>query len=300
MTTKSLLKNNICKLSDIMGKNEVWTKFYVIGDSHVRSFSANENFFPIYIGSGNAHCFISFEHFFNVLGNILYLQNILPYNANVIFAFGEPDTRYSLGRGWQPWNEDAINVKVSEKQPEISAKRMLQLVNIIMSISNWNIFILSVPPTQNFKQLSLIKRFNAIIKKQEQFYGYTYLDIFSEVKGINGTIKERYRGDIIHVNTSIQSPIETILSSKGFVLKENDNKIILSGKDLKNYFSTKNKFGCYSVPNSIIARIKKGLYIRQLFFSFRKKSIIKKLQKRFYEPEKEYANTLVSLDCGEK
>ena len=140
-------------------------KFYVIGDSHVRSLSTNRNFFPIYIGSGNAHCFVSFDRIYNLLEKILYLKRLIPIDSNVILFFGEPDTRYALGMGWRPWEKNASKINVRNDQPEVSAFRLIKFVDLISKIVKWRIFILSVPPTQCQEQISLIKRYNSIIKK---------------------------------------------------------------------------------------------------------------------------------------
>lgn len=38
--------------------------FLVLGDSHTRGFSFNDNFLPFFLGQGKEHCFISDEKLF--------------------------------------------------------------------------------------------------------------------------------------------------------------------------------------------------------------------------------------------
>ena len=74
----------------------------VIGDSHVRTFTAHPHFLPLFLGSGKQHCFVSDEKANRVRDKLHQVLDAVPADR-VVLVFGEPDTRWQLGLGWTPF-----------------------------------------------------------------------------------------------------------------------------------------------------------------------------------------------------
>ncbi|RLC04126.1 MAG: hypothetical protein DRH90_09500 [Deltaproteobacteria bacterium] len=79
------------------------SKIWVIGDSHTRAFSFNDNFIPFYIGGGKQRCFLSDQRLSDLISKVLHIVKEVAAQDSIILFLGEPDTRFNLGIGWKPW-----------------------------------------------------------------------------------------------------------------------------------------------------------------------------------------------------
>ena len=80
-------------------------KIWVIGDSHARAFSYNNNFIPFFVGEGREHCFRNDKCLSNVISKVLNITKEIITQDTIVLFLGEPDTRFYLGRGWKPWKK---------------------------------------------------------------------------------------------------------------------------------------------------------------------------------------------------
>lgn len=105
-------------------------KIAVIGDSHTRAFGFTNIFIPVFLGSGKQHCFIDDKRSEIVLERLTKsIQNIKQKSGikTYLLVFGEPDTRWLLGKGWYPWNKKIYN-------PFIYLRRWNLLEKIVLGI----------------------------------------------------------------------------------------------------------------------------------------------------------------------
>mgnify|MGYP006145144089 CR=1 FL=1 len=120
-----MIKKTFKFLKSILSKRKLINldnKIIVFGDSHCRAFSNNENFMPIFTGEGKKHCFINDVTAKNTEKAILSALQNFKNTTSVILYFGEPDTRYYLGKGWKPW-ETTLNSNLSVGiTPEVNVK----------------------------------------------------------------------------------------------------------------------------------------------------------------------------------
>jgi len=82
------------------------SKIWVIGDSHTRAFSFNDNFIPFYIGGGKEHCFLSDQRLSDFISKVLHIVKEVVAQDSIILFLGEPDTRFYIGSGWKPWKKN--------------------------------------------------------------------------------------------------------------------------------------------------------------------------------------------------
>lgn len=85
------------------------TKIWLIGDSHARAFSYNNNFIPFFIGEGRKHCFINDNCLSNVISKVFKIIKEIEAGDAIVLFLGEPDTRLYLGRDWKPWERRAVD-----------------------------------------------------------------------------------------------------------------------------------------------------------------------------------------------
>ena len=249
MNNKGLMNNHM--------QGEIW----VIGDSHARIFSYNENFMPFYVGNGRKHCFINDECLSNVISRVLTVAKENIANHPMILVLGEPDTRFYLGRGWKPWKNKYKNGWKFLKRKygfflrrrsgiRKSFKRYCHLINNVKNKSNARLLILNILPSNRKDQNKLVNYFNKLLSKfcaQEKDVEFIYInkDIYnSETK----TIKEEYYGDSVHLNMMLQFLIEdwlikNAILEKSLYDKENNMDI----EKIKSRYRFNERFGCYTM-----------------------------------------------------
>jgi hypothetical protein len=149
-------------------------KIWMIGDSHVRAFSYNNNFIPFFIGEGRTHCFINDNYLSNLISKVVNIIRELKARESVVLFLGEPDTRFYLGRGWKPWKSKYrngwklwkskiglfIGGKVKIKK---SHKRYCHLINEVKNQTNASLLILNITPSDRRDQNKLVDYFNNLL-----------------------------------------------------------------------------------------------------------------------------------------
>ena len=122
-------------------------KVFVLGDSHSRSYSFNDNFVPLFIGQGKKYNFVSDDNLNNIIQG---LKTTLPLceSENIMLTFGEPDTRFYLGKGWTPWSENGEDDLSSyEKLIDESVRRYSRLISFLKLWFDKNFFICNITPS---------------------------------------------------------------------------------------------------------------------------------------------------------
>jgi hypothetical protein len=210
----------------------------VIGDSHVRAFAKKREISPIFIGPGKEYNFTSQHSAENLLKAILKLKDIIQ-GETVILFFGEPDTRFALGKGWHPWNFQEVNDDIDNNPFVLNcAKRYVYIISILINQIDAQFNILLPIYTTNFNQCRYIDLFNNYIQQKKIC---NVIDINSEVSK-NGVLNKFYQQDIVHSNHEIVK----------LVLKKTKNKNNNKNKPYAlnvSQLKFNKKFGCYLLPN---------------------------------------------------
>ncbi|MDA7803428.1 phytanoyl-CoA dioxygenase family protein [Crocinitomix sp.] len=220
-------------------------KIAVIGDSHSRSYSFNDNFIPLFVGQGKEYNFVSDHNLNNVIKGV---ERVLPNirEKKVLLIFGEPDTRFYLGKGWTPWTEDGED-DLSNYDTLIneSAERYRSLIRYIKKKFDKEIYICNITPSLRSNQNLLVKNFNnrmSIISNDE---GVNFVDIGTDKFSIE-EIKE-IMGDTVHCSNKIQTYVENWFIKNELLTKSKYNKSDWNNKEVQSQFDYDKRFGCYKL-----------------------------------------------------
>lgn len=210
----------------------------VVGDSHVRAFK-NTYINAIFVGPGKEYNFTSQFYADNVTRAILSIKDIIQ-GETVILFFGEPDTRFALGKGWHPWDYQEIKDDVNNDVFVLNcAKRLVSTFSKIFNEIDAEFNILLPIYTPNFNQCKYIDLFNAYILEKMTC---NVININAQVSK-NGVLDKFYQSDIIHSNCEIAE----------LVLKKFKNKNKLKTFNISRLKFNK-KFGCYFLSNKSMFR----------------------------------------------
>ena len=224
----------------------------VFGDSHCRAFSNNPNFMPIFVGKGKKHCFIDEITSKNVENSIMSTLKYFKNVQNIILCFGEPDTRYYLGKGWKPWeiknvsNTKKDNYQDIDEKLKQSVNRYITVINKIKNKFNGRLMILNVTHSLRVEQNNLVDKFNIELNKSmpKNFIDINNM-IFDKKKNV---VKKEYIGDVVHLNNKLQIPVENWLLKNDVINeKKYEENPDWDNKEIKQKFSYNAKFGCYKI-----------------------------------------------------
>ena len=237
-------------------QNKIW----VIGDSHARSFSYNNNFIPIFMGSGKTHCFVDDKCMSNVISKAFSLIDVITAQDLILFCLGEPDTRFyykelskvqtGIAGVWTFLQNNPsilVNGRIKIKN---SFMRYCQLIDKIKAKTNIRMLVLNILPSNRKDQNRLVNYFNKLLldfcsnKKCVEF-----IDINTAIYNSDTEIiKDEYFGDKVHLNMKIQLLVEAWLIERGIIEKsfyDKENKI--DNNEIKRNFKFNEQFGCYTL-----------------------------------------------------
>lgn len=239
------------------------TKIWMIGDSHARAFSYNNNFIPFFIGEGRKHCFINDNCLSNVISKVFKIIKEIEAGDAIVLLFGEPDTRSYLGRGWKPWKRRDKKKKkwwkLWAKKPRFSIGKKSKIKNsfyryrkLICEIKNKTdvrLFILNITPSNRKDQNKLVDYFNKLLSEfcaKEK--GVDFISINSDIYNPGAkTLRAEYYGDPVHLNMKIQLLVENWLTKKGILEKSlYDEKNKMDKMEIKKNYKFNEKFGSYT------------------------------------------------------
>jgi hypothetical protein len=223
-------------------------KILVIGDSHSRAFTNNDNFIPFFLGAGKEHNLLTKENknrVFIKCKNTLKAIDV----ANVLLVFSEPDCRYMLGRGWTPWENDEVieNIDI-EKQIKLSTTNYFSLYQELKSIyPEKNIFILNATPCYRDDQNKITTRLNNEMAKKFKTFPNVFISINDLISEKDGKPRKEYYSDPVHLNHQLQLPVEDYFRSLGIIEKSRFSKELIWDNDaMRKKFKYNKKFDCYT------------------------------------------------------
>lgn len=207
----------------------------IIGDSHVRAFGFDQSYFPIFLGPGKENNFISYENASAVLEKLLSLRTILE-NREVILLFGEPDTRFALGKGWHSWNfseqpDDVGNNYFIERCVERYVFVLRELKKSVQA----DFFVLAPLLTSNPNQTNYLLNYGEILRAESPF---NVVDINESLCEF-GVLKREYQQDMVHANFHILKYLPSHRELSENEIEKLKGKLLIHNK----------KFGCYEFKN---------------------------------------------------
>lgn len=224
-------------------------KILVLGDSHTRAFSYNDNFIPFFIGEGKGHCFVKSSNYENIKVMTFGVLSELEYTGGpVLLVFGEPDTRYYIGRGWKPW-ERKYGFSIGRKRKvRISFARYCRFIEELRGIPDIDLYILNVTPSMRLEQNKLVDYFNELLKKYCSVnQGVEFIDCNQDIYDESThEVKSEFYDDPVHLNLKLQLLVEEWFIAKS-VLRESkyDRKMKVSNAEVKSNYGFNERFGCY-------------------------------------------------------
>ena len=227
-------------------KLKIKEPYAVLGDSHVRAFSHNKNFFPVFLGPGKENCFVSDEHAANVEKRIFHFLDSVKVQ-NLILVLGEPDTRYFLKDTWTPWDEPTRpdrSLGDYEDQLRESFRRYSSLI-AKLSISH-RLFVLNITPSLRQEQNAGVRFLNKLLAEYCTVTKVKFLDINQEISEASGLADKKFLLDHVHCGIAVQPVIEKKLQQLGEVIVPGEAGIEHGEEEsIKNNFEFNKKFGCF-------------------------------------------------------
>lgn len=221
---------------------------YIVGDSHSRAFSYNRNFIPLFLGPGKKINFISDDNMQTVKSKFAMVHKSLA-PQKVITYFGEPDTRWLLGKGWYPW-EGSVEFVLDDFRQEVnqSVDRYIQLIRFARDHFAWEICVMNVTPTTRVEQNVISEYYNERLHQTCKDEGFMFLPINSRLFTHDLNLDDSYCGDSVHLNSAIQPHVEEILIKKGMI-ESSGFRVGIEWDHSKVHadFKYNKRFGCYTL-----------------------------------------------------
>lgn len=253
MQKENILFSVINSISRILRRTRTRDKkqIFVAGDSHSRAFSYNPNFFPLFLGPGKEINFISDANKEHVHAKLQHVeQSIRP--SKVLTCFGEPDTRWFVGKGWYPWKNE-VKLVVNDFRAELdrSADRYIDVVNRLRGDFGWDVLILNVTPTIRVEQNHLAVYLNERLAALCESNSIKFLSINERLMGDDLILDESFCGDTVHLNNKIQPLVEELLLDLGLIetLGYSEDQS-WEHKQVHEAYKFDSRFGCYTMKGN--------------------------------------------------
>ena len=211
-------------------------------------------FVPFFLGPGKDNCFINAQKAKNVKDKIINL--IRKINADLdleyyILVFGEPDTRWYLGKGWYPWKRKFSNPWIFHRKLallEAGLNRYLEVLDQVCDeLQTLGIKLIIYGNTSVYEeQLCLARKWNSLLDKACQDRQICFLSVLDEICNQDGKIIPEYKNDICHASQKVIPLILKKLSKEHQWLDNiGSDSNILNHSRLKSLFEYNVRFGAY-------------------------------------------------------
>jgi hypothetical protein len=254
--------------------------FYVIGDSHTRSFAFNSNFTPLFLGQGKEINFASEENFEKVKATAWNALSNISETDQVIVFIGEPDTRFYLNAGWYPWdNEEKVTIDNFKNNVQLSISRYRKFIQLLKQKFNQRLFILNVIPSGRPLQNIIVDEFNKELKKICNLESVVFIEINEHIytDSTHSSVKPEYVSDHVHLNNKIQLLAQNFLKEMGMSLNDSfNNSVKWDNSAVHKMFVYDEKFGCYKMEKKLEVIDPKSILLTKQNAS--KQSVLDKLR----------------------
>lgn len=227
----------------------------VIGDSHARSFSGNGSFSPFFVGPGKEFNFLDERASKRIKKAI---ERIVDATTNRYFllVFGEPDTRFLLGKGWHPW-QVTDSMEHGRYHPEgigTSSENYLGLLSGLSSrYASREFFVLNATPSRRDMQNRIVCALNEKLElgiAKARWLNIFFVSINQFVMSEENLPKEEFinEEDPVHLNHNVQPLVEQYFLDRGVLQRP----LLLAvesqdGSEAQGIFKFDKRFGCYVV-----------------------------------------------------
>ncbi len=180
-------------------------KYYVISDSHSRTFSYSAKFIPLFIGPGKDNLFLTREQYETTKNKIIEVIARLNKKIPIIFVLNEPNIRFYLDQFKPCFSSEKHFIKTLVKRQ----------VELFAEISKQRKLIISTAiPKADKKYAKLALAYSNFLKRELAKNKIPCIDIFDACTDNNHTIKKQYIGDFIHGNHKLADTFLSLLGEK--------------------------------------------------------------------------------------
>lgn len=189
---------------------------YCLGDSHVRSMSADPGFLPLFIGAGRQNCFITDAHAEEATDRIFRNFRRLDSDKPVILVFGEPDVRFYLEN---QFNARTLGGPDARSYIGTCADRYLRVIAALGREFANPIFVSGVVPRPDARYNALAHEYNRLLRAKLTTRNELFVNIWDAiVEGSQGPLQARFSADGIHLNHRVAPILRELLEGHGLTL----------------------------------------------------------------------------------
>jgi GDSL-like Lipase/Acylhydrolase family len=185
---------------------------YLLGDSHVRSFSNDPGFVPLFIGSGKQVRWTDDQFAQRAARRLSENLARVPREAPVVLVFGEPDVRFTLAETAGPSiDADAVRAKLVacvERRIEAMKPRLRERPGMTA--------VYGCVPTANAETNRFVRFYNARLGVACAELGVPFIDIsMHPICTYDGSARPEYVADDFHLNPKIVPIVRAALHRFG-------------------------------------------------------------------------------------
>jgi len=181
-------------------------KYYLISDSHSRSFSYNNAFIPLFIGRGQKNLFLTDGLLRSTAEKITSIVTLLKGGVPIIFALNAANLKFHLRDSYKTLDEgDAVIEKIVGRQLKLFEQ---------FCKSDRKVYITTAFPKEDAAYTRLAKLYNSELLSQAELSIVTVIDFFEKITHGNGQILEDYNADFVHCNAKVGDIVAGMLGEK--------------------------------------------------------------------------------------
>lgn len=181
-------------------------KFYLISDSHSRTFAYNAIFVPLFIGPGKSNLMITKQQYNDTKNKICDIVNLLEKSVPIIFVLNEANIRFYL----QSFSKDYTNE--SEFVKEL-VKKQIEILEIFVN-QNRKVFITTAIPREDKQYARLSIKYNDELRNRIENSKIKLIDFLDKASKNDGTIKTEFKADFIHANYKLGNLLANVLNEQ--------------------------------------------------------------------------------------
>ena len=207
-------------------------------------------FLPIFVGAGKEHCFVTKRCAKRVLDKTQKTIDALVNRSDIsdfMLVYGEPDTRWLLGKGWHPWKRRFANPLIVWRRDALlkqSLDRFMQVVDSLR-VDKQRLIIYANTSVYCADQIKYAKRWNAAIENYCSARGIRFLNILDEIT-VGDRVAEEYVADIVHAGPAIVPLVKGKLGLDATEASDQKSRD-MNRETLPSMFKFNAKFDCYTL-----------------------------------------------------
>lgn len=185
---------------------------YVVGDSHVRSFSNDPGFIPLYIGSGKQVRWTDDQKASVATLRLGLNFARLPVEAPVILVFGEPDVRFTLSDSERARADaDSVNAKLGA-----CVARRMEATNPFLTARSGFSAIYGCVPGRDPATNRFVRSYNEFLAAACGRFRIPFIELATRsICEPDGGVRPEFMTDEIHLSSKIVPVVRDALQRFG-------------------------------------------------------------------------------------